>query len=125
MATATATNRSVGVRRVRRRLLCSASIYRRDSVFVSPIGLSLPFVYINTYIHRAHHRLATNTDTTTTTTTTRLALEVKEAVESDPLYGPASDRAKHYIGIEYEIILERGLKNLGTVNTYNTRVCSL
>ncbi|OEU20551.1 hypothetical protein FRACYDRAFT_167013 [Fragilariopsis cylindrus CCMP1102] len=74
--------------------------------------LSLPFVYINTYMHRAHHRLATDTDTTTTTTT-RLALEVKEAVESDPLCGPASDRAKHYIGIEYEIILERGLKNLG------------
>ena len=116
MATATATNRSVGVRRVRRRLLCSASIYRRDSVFVSPIGLSLPFVYINTYMHRAHHRLATNTDTDTTTTT-RLALQVKEAVELDPLCGPASDRAKHYIGIEYEIILERGLKNLGTVNT--------
>ena len=114
-ATATATNRSVGVRRVRRRLLCSASFYRRDSVFVSPIGLLLPFVYINTYMHRAHHRLATTTDTTTTTT--RLALEVKEAVESDPLCGPASDRAKHYIGIEYEIILERGLKNLGTVNT--------
>jgi hypothetical protein len=67
-------------------------------------------------MYRARHRLATITATdtnTTTTTTTRLALEVKEAVESDPLCGPASDRAKHYIGIEYEIILERGLKNLG------------
>jgi len=46
-------------------------------------------------------------------TTTRLALEVKDAVDSDPLCGPVSDRARHFIGIEYEIILERGLKNLG------------
>merc|ERR1712032_659322 len=46
-------------------------------------------------------------------TKTRLAVEVKEAVDSDPLCGPASDRAKHFIGVEYEIILERGLKNLG------------
>lgn len=47
------------------------------------------------------------------TKTTRLALEVKEAIDSDPLCGPTSDRAKHFIGIEYEIVLERGLKNLG------------
>lgn len=47
------------------------------------------------------------------TKTTRLALEVKEAIDSDPLCGPMSDRAKHFIGIEYEIVLERGLKNLG------------
>jgi hypothetical protein len=45
--------------------------------------------------------------------TTRLALEVKEAIASDSLCGPASDRARHFIGIEYEIVLERELKNLG------------
>ena len=45
--------------------------------------------------------------------TTRLALEVKDAIESDSLCGPTSDRARHFIGIEYEIVLERGLKNLG------------
>lgn len=55
-------------------------------------------------------------------TTTRLALEVKDAVDSDPLCGPVSDRARHFIGIEYEIILERGLKNLGK---YGTIVSSL
>ena len=50
---------------------------------------------------------------TMTTETTRLALEVKEAIEMDSFCGPASDRARHFIGIEYEIVLERGLKNLG------------
>ena len=44
---------------------------------------------------------------------TRLALEVKEAIDSDSLCGPTSDRAKHFIGIEYEIVLERGLNKLG------------
>ena len=29
---------------------------------------------------------------------TRLAMEVKEAIDCDPLCGPASDRAKHFIG---------------------------
>jgi hypothetical protein len=90
-------------------------------VLVSPIGLFITFIYIYIYIYihvPCTHRLATitttaNTNNNTTTPTTRLALEVKDAVESDPLCGPASDRAKHYIGIEYEIILERGLKNLG------------
>lgn len=46
-------------------------------------------------------------------TTKRLGYEVKEAVESDPLCGPIFDREKHFIGIEYELILERGLKKLG------------
>jgi len=48
-----------------------------------------------------------------TTKTTRLAREVNEAIASDPLCGPATDRERHFIGIEYEIVLERGLKNLG------------
>eukprot|EP00534_Pseudo-nitzschia_fraudulenta_P004946 CAMPEP_0201121594 /NCGR_PEP_ID=MMETSP0850-20130426/5449_1 /ASSEMBLY_ACC=CAM_ASM_000622 /TAXON_ID=183588 /ORGANISM="Pseudo-nitzschia fraudulenta, Strain WWA7" /LENGTH=214 /DNA_ID=CAMNT_0047388103 /DNA_START=261 /DNA_END=905 /DNA_ORIENTATION=+ len=47
------------------------------------------------------------------TRTTRLALEVKEAIESDSLCGPVADRARHFIGIEYEILLEHQLKNLG------------
>ena len=45
--------------------------------------------------------------------TTRLALEVKEAIASDSLCGPASDRARHFIGIEYEIVLERNLRKIG------------
>eukprot|EP00536_Pseudo-nitzschia_multiseries_P001752 jgi/Psemu1/181823/e_gw1.22.195.1 len=44
---------------------------------------------------------------------TRLAREVHDAIAADPLYGPVSDRARHFIGIEYEIVLERGLNNLG------------
>jgi hypothetical protein len=44
---------------------------------------------------------------------TRLATEVKEAVDCDPLSGPVSDRAKHFIGIEYELALEHMLTQRG------------
>ena len=45
--------------------------------------------------------------------TTRLSSEVKEAIDADPLCGPAVDRERHFVGIEYEIVLERELKKLG------------
>jgi hypothetical protein len=48
----------------------------------------------------------------TTTTTTRLAREVMEAIHSDPMYGPRFDKERNYIGIEYEILLERALQSL-------------
>jgi hypothetical protein len=47
------------------------------------------------------------------TTTTRLATEVKEAVDADPLSGPRSDRAKHFVGIEFEVALEHMLRERG------------
>lgn len=43
----------------------------------------------------------------------RLSLEVREAVDSDPIYGPRSDKERHNIGIEYELLLEYTLKNMG------------
>jgi len=43
----------------------------------------------------------------------RLSLEVREAVECDPIYGPRSDKERHNIGIEYELLLEYTLKNMG------------
>lgn len=45
----------------------------------------------------------------TTTMTTRLAAEVKEAISSDPMYGPVHDKDRHIVGIEYEVFLEKGL----------------
>lgn len=45
--------------------------------------------------------------------TTRLAMEVKEALDSDPLYGPTHDRWRHTVGIEYEVVLEDMLQTLG------------
>lgn len=39
----------------------------------------------------------------------RLAREVVEATNSDPLYGPRHDKERNYVGLEYEIILERAL----------------
>ncbi len=64
----------------------------------------------NACVAFCHRRLKLSTQPRNTT---RLALEVNEAIDSDSLCGPTSDRAKHFIGIEYEIVLERGLKNLG------------
>jgi hypothetical protein len=55
----------------------------------------------------------------TTTTLTRLATEVKEALDSDPLYGPISDRRKHFIGIEYEVALEHMLQEMGAYPVQN------
>ena len=40
-------------------------------------------------------------------------MEVRDAIASDPLCGPVSDRARHFVGIEYEVVLEHELKNLG------------
>jgi hypothetical protein len=44
---------------------------------------------------------------------TRLAVEVEEAVHSDPMYGPEHDKHRHFIGVEYEVALERQLASMG------------
>ena len=44
---------------------------------------------------------------------TRIAMEVQEAIEHDPLYGPMHDRRRHLVGIEYEVILEQKLRDIG------------
>lgn len=46
--------------------------------------------------------------------TTRLALEVEEAIDADPMYGPIHDRQRHSIGVEYEVVLEDKLQSMGT-----------
>lgn len=45
--------------------------------------------------------------------TTRLATEVKQAQDADPLHGPRSDKERHVIGIEYEVVLEHYLSEMG------------
>lgn len=47
---------------------------------------------------------------------TRLAAEVKEALDADPMYGPKHDRWRHTVGVEYEVVLEESLKSLGKYN---------
>jgi hypothetical protein len=42
----------------------------------------------------------------------RLAREVVEATNSDPLYGPRVEKERNYVGIEYEMILERALSSM-------------
>jgi hypothetical protein len=44
---------------------------------------------------------------------TRLASEVKEAIDFDPLYGPSHDRQRHFVGVEFEVALERQLFSMG------------
>ena len=48
-----------------------------------------------------------------TTSTTRLAQTVKDAIDNDPMYGPKHDHDRHFIGIEYEVLLESKLKEIG------------
>ncbi|KAL3794846.1 hypothetical protein ACHAW5_004368 [Stephanodiscus triporus] len=64
-------------------------------------------------------RLSSTTTTTTTTTKppraialSRLSREVREAVDSDPMYGPRQDKERHNIGIEYESLLEETLRSM-------------
>lgn len=45
---------------------------------------------------------------------TRLAREVQHAITSDPLSGPRFDRKRHLIGVEYEVVLEVSLEEMGT-----------
>lgn len=48
----------------------------------------------------------------TSQTLSRLAAEVLAATNSDPLYGPRFDRERNFVGIEYEIVLERALSSM-------------
>ena len=43
----------------------------------------------------------------------RLAIEVRNALDSDPMYGPRSDRERHNVGLEYELLLEETLRDMG------------
>lgn len=46
--------------------------------------------------------------------TTKLALDVWEALEHDPMYGPRHDRMSTIVGIEYELALEELLYSMST-----------
>ena len=50
---------------------------------------------------------------------TRLSFEVCEAVESDPMYGPMHDRSRHFVGVEYEVVLERTLSDMGKCSSHS------
>jgi hypothetical protein len=47
------------------------------------------------------------------TSTTRLGMEVQEIIDTDPMYGPIHDKQRHMIGIEYEVLLEYKLQQIG------------
>ena len=53
------------------------------------------------------------TDRRTSKPVSRLAQEVAEAIELDPMYGPRHDRERSDIGIEYEELLEKCLNAIG------------
>jgi AraC-like DNA-binding protein len=44
---------------------------------------------------------------------TRLAFEVKEAQDSDPLHGPEKEMKSHLVGVEFEVVLEHQLRLIG------------
>lgn len=43
-------------------------------------------------------------------TTPLLAHQVQEAMDADPMYGPLHDKARHVVGVEFEVVLEYKLK---------------
>ena len=43
---------------------------------------------------------------------TLLERQCKQALDSDPMYGIQSDRDRHLVGIEYEIVLEHYLNSM-------------
>ena len=43
----------------------------------------------------------------------RLAKEVRDAINTDPMYGPFHDKRRHVVGIEYEVVLEFKLEAMG------------
>lgn len=48
----------------------------------------------------------------------RLAMEVIEAMRSDPLYGPKQDRERQSVGLEHEEMLEKALEAMSESATY-------
>lgn len=45
---------------------------------------------------------------------TRLAEQVQAAQDADPMYGPRHEKDRHMIGVEYEVVLEHYLREMGT-----------
>lgn len=45
-------------------------------------------------------------------TFTLLERQCKEALDADPMYGLQSDRDRHLVGIEYEVVLEHYLNSM-------------
>jgi hypothetical protein len=43
----------------------------------------------------------------------RISLEVQEAINADPMYGPLHDRERHTVGVEFEVVLEHLLSTRG------------
>jgi hypothetical protein len=56
---------------------------------------------------------------------TRLAVQVQEAIDSDPMYGPIHDKERHIVGVEYEVVLEHYLLETGTFFPENIIISKL
>jgi len=44
---------------------------------------------------------------------TRLGMEIREVIDCDPMYGPRHDRDRQMVGVEYEVVLEHYLREMG------------
>jgi len=52
--------------------------------------------------------------------TNKLTLDVWEATEQDPMYGPRHDRMSAIIGVEYELALEHILRSMSTLIIFSS-----
>ena len=82
--------------------------------------LQLASVEVIAAKYRASERIVTSAEMTT-----RLACEVAEAVNFDPMYGPQHDKERYMVGVEYEVILELKLKALSESTCMKWKPCSL
>ena len=52
---------------------------------------------------------------------TRIAREVIQCINKDPLYGPRHDKQRRVIGLEHEIMLEQALYAMGKLIRKSTK----
>merc|ERR1719469_853098 len=80
--------------------------FAKDVFRKSEEGYNAPF-------HHSEKEAASTANTKTGKLISRLAHEVIEAVNTDPLYGLMHDRVRNNIGYEHEIMLQNVLKSMG------------
>lgn len=60
-----------------------------------------------------------------TSSSFHFAEQVRDAIDTDPLYGTRHDNDRRMIGIEYEVVLEYNLKQYGEQPTIDWRIIFL
>ena len=87
-------------------------LLRNPAKMLSSLDTIAPEFHIAEQFGKKPDQTTSSSNNTAALTTTRLAREVMEAIDSDPLHGPLHERERHFVGVEYEVVLEYQLKSL-------------